>query len=157
MNIPLTLSRSLGFLALLSMSSCITPMPGDYGYNDGPGNGHGHGHGYSNAPAYSNRPGHGTRPGYGSGHHGAPHDRNPSRPHRHPSHHSVAPAPQHSSSGGSRASIRHLANGSIQSTLPGGCYVICDRNGRVIKDGSCSKADLIIATRAARDYLARRR
>ncbi|MEN3942684.1 hypothetical protein WJU23_15390 [Prosthecobacter sp. SYSU 5D2] len=54
-------------------------------------------------------------------------------------------------------SIRPLPNGGVQATLRGGCYVICDAYGRVLKENSCSKAELIIATRAARDYLSRRR
>lgn len=54
-------------------------------------------------------------------------------------------------------SIRPLPNGGVQATMRGGCYVILDRYGRVLKENSCDKAELILATRAARDYLSRRR
>lgn len=59
--------------------------------------------------------------------------------------------------GGGSPAIRPLPNGGVQATMPGGCYVICDRYGRVLKENSCDKAELVIATRAARDYLSRRR
>lgn len=54
-------------------------------------------------------------------------------------------------------SIRPLPNGGVQATMRGGCFVICDRYGRVLRTNNCNKAELIIATRAARDYLSRRR
>lgn len=145
------LLSSLSLLTLLSLSSCITPMPGDPGYNSGPA--------YGNGPAYSNRPGYGNRPAYGSGHRGDRYDRDDRR---NPNYRPPIPPAHGPSHGrppvhGNTPSLRPLANGGVQATMPGGCYVICDRNGRVIKENACSKADLVIATRAARDYLSSRR
>jgi hypothetical protein len=54
-------------------------------------------------------------------------------------------------------SIRPLQNGGVMATMRNGCYVILNHYGRVVKESSCSKAELVIATRAARDYLSRRR